>query len=377
MHKLIPVALLLALLGIGLLPAVAQEATEMPINPGEATHLRVAHFSPDALAVDVWIDTAPSNITGLTYPSVTDWISLPAGAHELGVVPSGGVYADAIIGPMNLELLAQQWYTLAVVGSPNADTITAVVLEENVEDVRAGTSRFTFFQGIDGTDSLDFYRDTIPFTTGMGFTESFSIDDDSATQAYQIVTSGDQPQVLAELPELIARETYSYLVAAIGSIGGTGEAAPRIVVVPTPRAEYLVGMGALAAPGTIVQAVEGEDLTGDLASALATADLTDLLEGEGPFTLFAPAELNLANLPSQDPTTLAQILSNHVVEGEYLAQDLADGGTLTTLSGNTLELGLTDNGLTVNGLRILTANIPATNGVIHLIGGILEPPPTD
>ena len=57
----------------------------------------------------------------------------------------------------------------------------------------------------------------------MGFTESFYIDDESATQAYQIVTSGDQPQVLAELPELIARETYSYLIAAIGNVGGSGD----------------------------------------------------------------------------------------------------------------------------------------------------------
>src|SRR5690606_30752416 len=126
--------------------------------------------------------------------------------------------------------------------------------------------------------------------------------------------------------------------------------------------------------GTIVQAVQGEDLTGDLAEAFVAAELVEMLEGEGPFTLFAPAELDTEDLSSKSRAELGAWLRAHVIEGELLSQDLAEGATLTSLAGTPVEVGVAGDGFAVNGVPVLAVNIPASSGVVHLIGGPLVDP---
>lgn len=124
------------------------------------------------------------------------------------------------------------------------------------------------------------------------------------------------------------------------------------------------------------------------ATAVAAAGLTDTLQGDGPFTVFAPTDQAISALPAGTLDTLLAepqgelrtVLQGHVVPGTLMSNNILgmDGQQLTTAAGDTLTVGvegarvtLTDgSGQTVN---VTQADIEATNGVIHAIDGVLMP----
>lgn len=126
--------------------------------------------------------------------------------------------------------------------------------------------------------------------------------------------------------------------------------------------------------------------TGDvstLGAALEAAGLISALEADGPFTVFAPrnaafdalgADVVTALLDPSNEDLLTEILTYHVVPGvAALSEGLTDGQMVTTLQGEDLTIGVSANGVSVNGAAVVTADIEATNGVIHLIDGVLLP----
>lgn len=114
-----------------------------------------------------------------------------------------------------------------------------------------------------------------------------------------------------------------------------------------------------------------------LVLAVTEAGLAADLEGQGPFTVFAPTDdafadagiTSAADLPATD--VLTDILQYHVVPGLALSTDLATG-YYETLSGDSLYI-LVDNGVFVNGVEVTTADLQAQNGVVHVIGEVLIP----
>ena len=117
-----------------------------------------------------------------------------------------------------------------------------------------------------------------------------------------------------------------------------------------------------------------------LVAAVEAAGLVDTLKGEGPFTVFAPTDDAFAALPEgtvegllADPDALAAILTYHVVAGKVMSTDLSDGMMAATVNGAEITIG-TEGGVTVNGANVVTADIEATNGVIHVIDAVILPP---
>ncbi|MDX1646560.1 MAG: fasciclin domain-containing protein [Longimicrobiales bacterium] len=130
--------------------------------------------------------------------------------------------------------------------------------------------------------------------------------------------------------------------------------------------------------------------TGDLstlASALDRAGLVSTLEGPGPFTVFAPtdaafdgvdADVLAGLLEEGNAELLSRVLTFHVVSGTAaFSSDLSDGQTVTTAEGGELTIGIDGSSVTVNGANVVTADIEATNGVIHVIDDVLVPSDTD
>jgi len=163
-------------------------------------------------------------------------------------------------------------------------------------------------------------------------------------------------------------------------------------------------LGALLVPAIVLGATAcgdegdpaGPELTADiidiatsttqvatLAAAIDAAGLEEALRGPGPFTVFAPMNEAFAALGDEvvanllDPANvdlLTTILTYHVVPGAAVeAGQLSDGQTLRTIQGDDLTIGLAGASVTVNGVNVVTADIQATNGVIHLIDGVLVP----
>ena len=129
------------------------------------------------------------------------------------------------------------------------------------------------------------------------------------------------------------------------------------------------------APGRILDTADGAGNFTALLGAVEGAGLVDALDGDGPFTVFAPTDEAMAAVPDEiasDPDLLDQVLRYHVVEGAVTSDQLA-AGPVTTLEGQDLTIGL-DGGVTANDANVITADITADNGVIHVIDSVLIPP---
>lgn len=112
-----------------------------------------------------------------------------------------------------------------------------------------------------------------------------------------------------------------------------------------------------------------------LAAAVDAAGLGDALDGDGPLTVFAPANAAFGALTVDallaDPDLLAEVLQYHVVAGSFEAADLSDGQTLATLQGDSLRVTVADGAVQINGATVTTANLRASNGVVHVIDEVL------
>lgn len=122
-----------------------------------------------------------------------------------------------------------------------------------------------------------------------------------------------------------------------------------------------------------------------LAAALTEAELVAALEGEGPFTVFAPSEDAFADLLTALDITAEQLLADpelanillfHVIPGEFMAEDVLDAAPviLETLSGVYVTITVEEGNVFINGAQVILADVPATNGVIHVIEEVILPP---
>jgi len=116
-----------------------------------------------------------------------------------------------------------------------------------------------------------------------------------------------------------------------------------------------------------------------LATALTTANLVETLQGEGPFTVFAPtdtafAAVNQTWLTSllEDTTNLTKVLTYHVLSGTFMSTDLSNT-TVETIEGSNLSITINSTGVYVDNIMVTTADIECSNGIIHIIGSVLIP----
>jgi len=149
---------------------------------------------------------------------------------------------------------------------------------------------------------------------------------------------------------------------------------------PTTTAKS--GSSTTAPAKTLVEIASGNADFSTLVGAVKTAGLVDTLSGKGPFTIFAPTNAAFAKLPagtlsSLTPEQLKSILTYHVVAGEVLAKDVKPGKVKTvngaefTVNVNNGKVTITDaKGNTVN---VVSTDIVGSNGVIHVIDGVLLP----
>ena len=119
-----------------------------------------------------------------------------------------------------------------------------------------------------------------------------------------------------------------------------------------------------------------------LVAALAHAELVSALQADGPFTVFAPTDdafaaagIDLSTFDTEEENaTLADILLYHVVSGEVTASAVNDGMNAEALNGDDLSFTVTDGVVMVNDATVTSADVMASNGVIHVIDKVLMPP---
>lgn len=141
--------------------------------------------------------------------------------------------------------------------------------------------------------------------------------------------------------------------------------------------------GAMMVPSkNIVENAMGSSDHTTLVAAVKQAGLVETLSGAGPFTVFAPTNEAFAMVPKatldglmkpEMKADLTKILTYHVVPGALKAADLKDGQELTTVQGGKLKVSVKDGVVMINGAKVTIADVVSSNGVTHVIDGVLMP----
>jgi len=132
---------------------------------------------------------------------------------------------------------------------------------------------------------------------------------------------------------------------------------------------------------SVVDIIVNSDVHQTLETAVIAADLASTLDGDGPFTVFAPTDEAFAALPEgtieallADPSgDLTKILLYHVIGAEVLSTDLTDGQMAETLNGASVTVSITSDGVFIDDAMVTLADVTTDNGVVHIIDAVLLP----
>ena len=152
------------------------------------------------------------------------------------------------------------------------------------------------------------------------------------------------------------------------------------------NAALLRGQQSRATQNIVELAAATPDLS-TLVTAVKAGGLVDTLSGTGPFTVFAPTNEAFAKLPKatldfllkpENKAKLVDILTYHVAAGSVHAADLKNGEKIKTVEGKQVEARIFGSGkksyVFINNARVTTADVDASNGVVHIIDSVLIPP---
>lgn len=231
------------------------------------------------------------------------------------------------------------------------DTVedAAEATDEAVEDAAEATDEAVE----DAAEATDGTAEDLAEPIDEATTDSVDETDD-AVESTEEPLSDDTPEEALETPEEPADEVQSQ------------EETPNVA----------------ATNGTIVDVAAASGTFETLVAALTEAELAEMLEEEGPFTVFAPTDEAFAALPEEtvealllpeNRDLLVQVLSYHVVPGAVMSDQLTSG-EVSTVEGNPVTVMVEEDMVMVNDANVIQADIPATNGVIHAIDRVMLPP---
>lgn len=387
--------------GVLVPPSVAETLglTEVE-EPTGNVNIQVAHFSPDTPAVDIYVN-GEAAITALEFNSITDWITLPAGSYEIAVAPAGTSIDQAAIGPAEFDLPAGQFITVAAIGSLQGGTLAASIIPQDYTAPAEGQARVTVFHAIEDAPAIDVLVDgSTELITQLGFPGTlgsndgiFTVDVPAGTYNLSVVPTGETTPVVLDLPGT------TFEAGSISLVGATGTLAqPSVALYVATSAEAAALRDAVADPseasGTIADIVVASTQADEaeftvLLAAVQAADpaVLQALSGDAPLTVFAPTDAAFEALFTQlglsaedvlaQPDLLTQILLYHVVEGAVPAATVItlDGQSVPTLlEGESVAVSIVNGGVVLNDtINVIQTDILASNGVVHVIDGVLLP----
>lgn len=174
----------------------------------------------------------------------------------------------------------------------------------------------------------------------------------------------------------------SFMLTSCGSESSEGTSSSTESVTSTPAGGQENVSDNDSQKDVVKVAVGSKDHT-TLVAALKQADLVTSLSNAGPFTVFAPTndafnKVDKATLESlmkdENKEALQNILQYHVTVSAIKAENLHDGQTLGMVNGDNVKVTVKDGKIMLNNSATIIASIPASNGMIHVIDGVILPP---
>ncbi len=171
------------------------------------------------------------------------------------------------------------------------------------------------------------------------------------------------------------------LITGLTLAGCEGREAADAGDVAAPKVQHASNIPPLHPNNIVSIASNSEDHT-TLVAAIQAADYVTSVAASGPLTVFAPTNAAFEKLPPgtvegllepEKAGELRKLLQYHVTTSSLAAESFRDGQTLAMANGKKTQIQKDEDGLSINGARVI-ASIPATNGIIHVIDGVLLPP---
>jgi uncharacterized surface protein with fasciclin (FAS1) repeats len=332
-----------------------------------APAVRVVHGSPDAPAVDILVNDKVA-ISSLTYQNQAGPASLAAGKYNVKVNAAG---SSTTVINADLDLEANKYYAAYAVGL--LKNIEPLVLRELPFSI-SGLGIVRLLHGAPSAPNVDIYLSrpgrnieklrpilrNVPFKTASGYYAA------SPGKLQVRITPTGTKTVAIDATLEITKGSIQTIVAADAVGGGA------------PLGAYVVDelKGDAPAPKSIVEIAVGNPNFSSLVGALTSAGLVETLSGAGPFTVFAPtndAFSKLSALPDGD--ALKEVLLYHVAAGKLDAKTLLKNGSVKTLQGQVVTVKRMGDKVILNdSVMVTTADIQASNGIIHVIDTVLIPP---
>lgn len=155
----------------------------------------------------------------------------------------------------------------------------------------------------------------------------------------------------------------------------------RRILILAAAALALSGCATVSKPVSVADTLAATPELSTLSGLVTRAGLTSTLNGAGPFTVFAPTNAAFAKVPAKtmedlgkDPARLAAVLTYHVIPGKVMAADVKSNSNVKTVNGANIAVSKAGAFVTVEDGMVQTADVAATNGVVHVIDSVLIPP---
>jgi transforming growth factor-beta-induced protein len=298
---------------------------------------------------------------------------------ETDIMARNGVIhvIDSVLMPA--EEPAPQTIVEIAVGNPDFETLVAAVTAAGLVETLSGEGPFTVFAPTDDAfaalpeGTVEALLGDIPTLTDILTYHVIA----GEVPAAEVVAATELTMLNGDIAEITLVDGNAYIDGAQIVVTDIQASNGIIHVIDT------VMMPPEEAPAlqTIVEIAVGNPDFETLVAAVTAAGLVETLSGEGPFTVFAPTDDAFAALPEGtveallgDIPTLTDILTYHVIAGEVPAAEVVAATELTMLNGDIAEITLVDGRAYIDGAEILITDIPASNGIIHVIDTVMLPP---
>jgi len=266
-----------------------------------------------------------------------------------------------------------------IVNSPNHTILETALIEANFIDDLEGSGSFTVFAPTDaafsalpeGTleallaDSRGVLTQILLYHMVKGKVMSTDLSDGLIVDTYN---DSDEKLTVTISEEGVFINNAKVTLADLEAENGVVHVIDAVLLPPTM-------------PASVVDIIVNSENHTTLEAAVVAAGLVETLQGDGPFTVFAPTDAAFAALPAgtvesllEDPTEpLTDILLYHVVSGKAMSTDLSDGQMIETVLGKDITVKITDEGVYINNAMVTVADLEAENGVVHVINAVLIP----
>ena len=273
---------------------------------------------------------------------------------------------DAVLIPPSVQNLPS--IVDIATGDENFSTLVAALTAADLVETLQGEGPFTVFAPTNAAfDALDEIPEGEALTEVLLYhVASGKFTSSDLLEAKSVTTiQGEEVTVEMDGDKVILNGAVEVLLADIMASNGIVHVIKDVLIPPS-----------FTALPSIVDIATGDENFSTLVSALSSAGLVETLQGEGPFTVFAPTNAAFDALDEiPEGEALKEVLLYHVASGKFTSSDLLEAKTVTTIQGEEVTVEIQGDKVILNGaVEVLLADIIASNGVVHVIKDVLIPP---